>query len=118
MSQGPNEIPQAARGHGPCARAAGNRATTVVLLLAAAALAACGQPPAAPGAMEMPPAPVTTVPAVVKDVPVYLDEIGRCVATESVTVTPRVTGSVAKVEVKDGADLKVGAPLFTIDPRP
>jgi RND family efflux transporter MFP subunit len=82
-----------------------------------ASVAGCGRKPPAEAA-TLPPAPVTTAKAVARDVPVYLDEIGRCVPSESVVVMPRVTGSVASVVVKDGAVLAVGDPLFTIDPRP
>jgi multidrug efflux system membrane fusion protein len=117
--------PQAARASAPGAPGRAGPGVRATLLGAALylslvlplALTCCGRAPEA-GPTAFPPAPVTTTPAIARDVPVYLDEIGRCVATESVIVTPRVTGSVAKVEVKDGADLKVDAPLFTIDPRP
>lgn len=97
----------------------GPRAVRRALLAPAAAiaLAGCGGPAAAPVGAPPPP-PVVVVAAVARDVPVYLDEIGRCVASESVVVMPRVTGAVASVTVKDGADLAAGAPLFLVDPRP
>jgi multidrug efflux system membrane fusion protein len=52
------------------------------------------------------------------DVPVYLDEIGRCVAREMVTLQPQVTGRITRIHFTDGADVKAGDLLFTIDPRP
>lgn len=81
------------------------------------ALAGCGQEPPPP-AFERPPAPVAVASAASADVPLYLDEIGTCVARESVTIRPQVTGRLAEVHVADGADVKAGTPLFTIDPRP
>src|SRR3984893_6180687 len=69
-------------------------------------------------AFERPPAPVTVVSAISQDVPFYLDEVGRCVAREVVSVQPEVSGRVTEIHFTDGADLKKGEALFTIDPRP
>lgn len=66
----------------------------------------------------MPPPMVTTSVAKAQDVPVYLDEIGKCTARESVTVTPQVAGIITERHFEDGADLTRGQLLFTIDPRP
>jgi multidrug efflux system membrane fusion protein len=71
-----------------------------------------------PPPMERPPSPVSVVAAVTQDVPVYLDEVGRCVAREVVSVQPEVSGRITEIHFTDGADLKRGDPLFTIDPRP
>jgi multidrug efflux system membrane fusion protein len=68
--------------------------------------------------MERPPAAVSVVTTVTKDVPVYLDEVGRCVAREVVSVQPELSGRIMEIHFTDGADLKKGDPLFTIDPRP
>ncbi|MBI3933687.1 MAG: efflux RND transporter periplasmic adaptor subunit [Acidobacteria bacterium] len=81
------------------------------------ALAGC-QRGTAPPAFERPPAPVAVVAAITKDVPIYLDEIGKCAAREVVTVQPQVSGRITKIHFADGADLKKGDALFTIDPRP
>jgi len=56
--------------------------------------------------------------AVTRDVPIYLDEIGKFVAREVVTIQPQVTGRITKIHFTDGADVKTGDALFTIDPRP
>jgi multidrug efflux system membrane fusion protein len=53
-----------------------------------------------------------------QDVPVYLDEIGKSYAFESVTVTPQVGGRITQRQFQDGADLTNGQLLFVIDPRP
>jgi multidrug efflux system membrane fusion protein len=62
--------------------------------------------------------PVTAVPAGTADVPVYLDEIGKTTASQSVTVVPQVSGPIIARHFTDGQDLKKGDPLFDIDPRP
>ena len=82
-----------------------------------AALAGCGPAPA-PTAVERPPAPVVTAPVAVEDAPVYVEEIGRCVAPERLTVRPQVSGRVMQVHAADGADVKAGDLLFTLDARP
>jgi len=65
------------------------------------------------------PAPlVTVVKAAAKDVPQYLDEIGRNAAFESVTVTPQVGGRIVERHFQDGENLKKNQLLFVIDPRP
>ncbi len=66
----------------------------------------------------MPPAAVSVTAALAQDVPLYLDEIGRTTATESVTIQPQVTGKVMEVQFTDGAMVKKGDLLFAIDPRP
>jgi membrane fusion protein, multidrug efflux system len=89
------------------------------LLIAAALLAAasCSKRQASAG-FERPPAPVTVVAAVQRDVPVYLDEVGKCVAREVVSVQPQVSGRIMELHFVDGGDVRKGAMLFTIDPRP
>jgi membrane fusion protein, multidrug efflux system len=84
--------------------------------LVALALAACGQQ--AQPAFERPPAPVSVAAAIVRDTPIYLDEVGKCVANEVVSVQPQISGRIVKIHFADGADLKQGDLLFTIDPRP
>jgi len=68
---------------------------------------------------QMPPPPLVSVAkAQAQDVPVYLDEIGKSYAFESVTVTPQVGGRITQRQFQDGADLTNGQLLFVIDPRP
>jgi multidrug efflux system membrane fusion protein len=67
---------------------------------------------------ERPPAPVTVTAAVTQDVPIYLDQIGKCVAREVVVVQPQVSGRITQIHFTDGANVKKGDLLFTIDPRP
>jgi membrane fusion protein, multidrug efflux system len=67
---------------------------------------------------QMPPPLVSVAKAQAQDVPVYLDEIGKSYAFESVTVTPQVGGRITQRQFQDGADLTEGQLLFVIDPRP
>src|SRR5258707_4759058 len=65
-----------------------------------------------------PPAPVTVTEAVSQDVPTYLDAIGKTVAREVVSIQPQVSGRITKIHFTDGANVKKGDLLFTIDTRP
>ncbi|MGC2616498.1 MAG: biotin/lipoyl-binding protein, partial [Terracidiphilus sp.] len=69
-------------------------------------------------APAIPPPLVKIALAKSQDVPVYLDEIGRNTAFESVTVMPQVGGQIVERHFQDGTDLKKGELLFVIDPRP
>ena len=70
------------------------------------------------GAATLPPPLVTVAKAMAQDVPRYLDEIGRNMAFESVSVTPQVTGQITERRFQDGENLKKGQLIFVIDPRP
>src|ERR1700737_2744855 len=92
------------------------------LALAAAGLILSAAVGCGKGNVQAPPAPpaplVTVVKATVQDVPRYLDEIGKNVAFESVTVTPQVGGRIVERHFKDGDQLRKGPLLFVIDSRP
>ena len=62
--------------------------------------------------------PVAVGKVITQDVPLYLDEIGTCTANESVQVQAQVNGQIVSRDFKDGADVKKGDLLFTIDKRP
>ena len=65
-----------------------------------------------------PPPMVTAAPVTIQNIPIYIDEIGKSVAPEVVSVQPQVSGKIMAIHFKDGVDLKKGDKLFTIDPRP
>ena len=67
---------------------------------------------------ERPPAPVEIAPATSQDVPTYLDAIGKTVAREVVSIQPQVSGRITGIHFTDGANVKKGQLLFTIDTRP
>jgi len=91
---------------------------TALTLIAMTTLlgAACGKKQEM--SFDRPPAPVTVKAAVTQDVPVYLDQVGKCTAREVVAVRPQVSGRITNIHFTDGADVKKGDLLFTIDPRP
>lgn len=62
--------------------------------------------------------PVLVAKVIAKDVPIYLDEIGTCAAYETVQIQAQVSGQITARHFQDGADVKQGDLLFTIDPRP
>ena len=63
--------------------------------------------------------PVTVSSIVVekRDVPLIIDATGTIVSASIVDIRPMVTNTVAKIEVKDGQEVKVGDLLFTLDDR-
>ena len=63
-----------------------------------------------------PPVPVTTARAVLQDVPVTLQLVGRAEAYESVTLKARVDGQVARVLFTEGQHVKPGDILLRLDP--
>ena len=69
-------------------------------------------------AAQPPPRPVLVAKVISKDVPLYLDEIGTCAAYETVQVQAQVSGKILQRHFQDGADVKKGDLLFTIDPAP
>ena len=97
-----------------------SRVGLAAALAAAAGVGGCnrGGGQAAAGGGMPPGTPVTAVAAVAGDVPVYIDEIGKTSASETVTIQPQVSGVIIRRSFKDGADLHKGQLLFEIDPRP
>src|SRR5437588_5405886 len=73
---------------------------------------------AAQQGFERLPAPVSVTEAVMQDVPNYIDAIGKTVAREVVSIQPQVSGRILKIHFTDGANVKKGELLFTIDTRP
>lgn len=62
--------------------------------------------------------PVTAGSVKVADMPVFLNAIGTVQAYNMVTIKSRVDGQIVAVEFAEGQDVKAGAPLLEIDPRP
>lgn len=81
-------------------------------LLLSGLVAACGpentyQPP--------PPPSVTVAPPLKKPVTSYLEVTGNTKASRTVDLTARVAGVLTAVNFRDGADVKAGDVLFTIE---
>jgi multidrug efflux system membrane fusion protein len=91
----------------------GGIAGLIILFLVARSCSSGKKAPPPP-----PPRPVAVAKVIAKDVPLYLDEIGTCAAYETVQVQAQVSGQIVSRNFKDGADVKKGDLLFTIDKRP
>ncbi|SFW75464.1 MULTISPECIES: efflux RND transporter periplasmic adaptor subunit [Luteibacter] len=66
---------------------------------------------------DQPPVPVTVVPVVAQDVPVYLTATGTAQARNSVVVRPQVGGQLMKLNFQEGQEVKAGDVIAEIDPR-
>ena len=88
----------------------------VALLALHLGLAACNRSPEV-GAAPKPPS-VTVVVVAQRPVPVYGQYVGQTEAVKTVEVRARVEGFIERQVAPDGATVKAGDLLFTIDPRP
>ncbi len=86
-------------------------------LLIALALAGCGEQAGAQGGPP-PAAPVSVAPAVQRTVSDSEEFSGRLEASEFVELRARVSGTIEQVHFTDGALVKKGQLLFSIDARP
>ena len=87
-----------------------------IILASIALCAGCANQ--AQQSFERPPAPVVVSTAVSQDVSNYMDALGKIVAREVVSIQPQVSGRIEKIHFTDGANVRKGQLLFTIDPRP
>lgn len=62
--------------------------------------------------------PVVAGTVTARNMPVLLDGIGTVQAYNTVAVQSRVDGQIVRVSFQEGQEVKAGAPLFQIDPRP
>lgn len=98
----------------------GGLALSLAVTAGIAGLTGCerSEAKAAGGPGGFPPPMVQVTEAVAKDVPVYIDNIGKCAAREYVAIKPQIAGKVDGLKFEDGANVKKGDLLFTIDKRP
>src|SRR5215510_12943446 len=89
------------------------RHTSVIAVIAAMLAAACSQPKPA-----MPAPEVTVAAAIDRDVMDWDEFTGHFEAVQTVEVRPRVSGFIQHVSFPEGATVKQGDVLLTIDPRP
>src|SRR5215472_1947017 len=72
-----------------------------------------------PPAAKPPPPPRVTVSHPQLSVVTNWDEYpGHIEAVEMVELRPRVAGYIESIDFEDGAEVKIGDPLFLIDPKP
>jgi RND family efflux transporter MFP subunit len=88
----------------------------LVVALAGALLWAFSR--SAPVAAAPPPPVVTVATPLVRQIAEWDDYSGRFEASKSVEVRPRVSGAIVAVHFTDGAMVRKGQLLFTIDQRP
>ncbi|MDR0742647.1 MAG: efflux RND transporter periplasmic adaptor subunit [Puniceicoccales bacterium] len=69
------------------------------------------------GQAVRPPTPVISAKVTVADLPLYIEAIGSCVASESVAIVPQVKGQIVAVNFRQGQRVEVGDSLYVIDPR-
>jgi RND family efflux transporter MFP subunit len=92
------------------------RVAGVALTVLLFGIAGCNRSPEV-GAAPKPPS-VTVVAVGQRSVPVYGQYVGQTEAVKTVEVRARVEGFIERQVVPDGANVKVGDVLFTIDRRP
>lgn len=79
-------------------------------------IAACGPSGGPPGGF--PPPPVTVMTVATGDVPVALEYTAQTAGFREVEVRARVSGILLKRNFREGATVRQGQSLFTIDPAP
>jgi multidrug efflux system membrane fusion protein len=99
------------------------KVTLFTIAAAGILLTSCSQKSAAPGGKSGrpgvgAPVPVLVARAEAKDVPVEIRAVGNVQAYSAVSIRSQLTGKIVKVHFQEGQEVKVGDPLFTIDPRP
>lgn len=93
-----------------------HRYSRVVALSLGALLAACGQQDAAqPGGGAPPAAQVTVETVAPQTVPISFEYVGRLEASREVEIRPRVSAIIERRHFEEGAPVKAGALLYTLD---
>ncbi|WP_443026836.1 efflux RND transporter periplasmic adaptor subunit [Sphingomonas sp. LT1P40] len=94
------------------------RASAIVLPLVAVGAGVGLLNREAPAIAAPPPPTVTVATPLARDLTEWDDYVGRFEASKSVEVRPRVSGAITAVHFTDGAIVRKGQLLFTIDSRP
>ncbi len=91
-----------------------------LILAICAALAGCSSQQAKNAKASTPPPPIPVGVAIVKqgDFNVYLNGLGSVQAFNTVSLKTRIDGQIMQVNFREGQDVKKGALLLVIDPRP
>ena len=91
--------------------------TPAITLLAALVLSSCGRS-SQPKPAAAPPVPVEVAAVEARNMPVEMKAIGAVEPIASVQLKSKVQGEILEVHFADGAQVKAGDPLFSIDSRP
>lgn len=89
----------------------------VVIIVAVLGWRLLHRTPAGSGAGDNAPVPVTVVPVMLENVPVYLTANGTVQALNTVTVMPQVGGKLLKLDFDEGQPVKKGDVIAELDPR-
>ena len=82
-------------------------------------LAACeGEKKSAGPSAQVPPPLVSVLTLERADVPIYAVFMGQTIGRHSAAVKPQVTGILQERLFEEGSQVKIGTPLFRIDPAP
>jgi membrane fusion protein (multidrug efflux system) len=88
----------------------------VWVVLVAGLLLGCRKSP--PAAVAPPPMPVIATEVVVRDQPVYLEQIGQTRGSREVEIRARVEGFLDAIHFEEGMPVSSNALLYSIDARP
>lgn len=88
----------------------------VFMALASTVIVGCKKKPGA--AAAPPPMPVAAMEVVVRDQPVYAEQIGQTRGSTEVEIRARVQGFLESVNFEQGRLVNKGDLLYTIDPKP
>lgn len=91
------------------------RHVRVFLALLTVTLAGCKKKP---DVVAPPPIPVTAMEVVVRDQPVYAEQIGQTRGSTEVEIRARVQGFLETINFEQGRLVNKGDLLYTIDPKP
>jgi RND family efflux transporter MFP subunit len=91
------------------------RMNTLTIAAAALLLSACGE---SNQYVAPPPPKVTVATPVQRPVTRYLEATGNTTAVNSTDLVARVAGFIDQIDYQDGANVKKGTLLFTIEPEP
>ncbi len=96
------------------------RLSLPMLLCLTAFVSGCNQPAGGPGGPggAMPPASVAVITTEKRDVPVRYEYVAQTAGYREVEMRARVTGILQQRTYREGAAVKKGQALFTIDPAP
>jgi membrane fusion protein (multidrug efflux system) len=93
--------------------------TLLLVMIVSTALAStgCSKKEASHAAAAPPPPTVVVEEVKQQNVPIYFEYVGQTKAEETVELRARVEGILQKVYFREGAPVKKGQLLFTIDKR-
>lgn len=101
-----------------CTRNLSISAAVSILTAALILVAGCKSKATHNAAAQAPPTAVVVVPVTQKTVPIYSEYVGQTQADNTVELRARVEGVLQKVYFREGAPVRKGQLLFTIDKRP